>query len=413
MTTKTRRFELPPFAYAGLSAVTLAIALAAAALTANLFIIGLHHTDKDPQIMQSLAMLGILFTVAELVCFYAATALPKQFWKARTAMVVLGAALIVFEIGTVTITQLAFAKSAEIDSTATTTQATELRASIAQQRETIATMRNAAAEQAKSKFKESRAQAQTQLDKAIELENGLAAKQEQLTALDRAQTPTLSSILKTEDALLYFILMRATLLAGIVAAMTAASGSLFRHFMNLRALRAENPGVPLSELMEPVATVEPEAAPSAPVDVPPTLEDSLEPLMELIRSGELKPTIRELVTRGLTDGQARDALNAMANRDFLLRVGNGYVMRRSAVERQPIQRLVRATVEEVPQEPTPEPIVEATGTEPAEPPAPEQPQQTEEERRAAEWHRQHGTVNTAFGTVRPEPDIVSEPTVAA
>lgn len=79
------RFELPPGVYAGLSLTTLLLGLAAAALTAHLFIIGLHHTDKDPQIQSALALLGILFTVAELVCFYATTSLPKHFWRARAA----------------------------------------------------------------------------------------------------------------------------------------------------------------------------------------------------------------------------------------------------------------------------------------------------------------------------------------
>lgn len=406
MPAPTTRFELPPAAYAGLSALTLMLGLAAAALTAYLFIIGLHHTDKDPQILRALSTLGVLFTVAELVCFYATTALPKHFWKARTAMVVLGVCLIVFEIGTVAITQLAFAKSAEIATISDTTQATELRATIDQKRTTIASIRKAGEIQAASRFKESRAAAQEQFDKAIALENELAPLQTQLATLDKAQQPTLASILKSEDALLYFILLRATLLASIIAAMTAASGSLFRHFLNLRAARAANPDAPLADLLEPILSSAPdtsepptvEVAEPDVVEVAVTLEESLPALQALMLSGEVRPSVRDLTTRGLSDKQARTVLQELTQHNFLIRVGNGYIIRKARTESRPLERLVRKTEADF------IPAVPTSGETP----------QTAEARASEAWHKAHGvattddqTVETAFGRVPLKPAIAS------
>lgn len=332
MTTPTTR-ELPAGAYLTLAVASTALGLTAAALIAHFFILGLHQTEPDATVRHALAALGILFTVAELGAFYVATLLPRVFWATRLALTTLGVALLVFEVATVAVTQLAFAASNNRDATADVSKATQLRAEIQSRRDTISALRTAATAQAASKFPASRANAADQLRQAVALEAELPPLQQALAATEKSVKPTLQSILKTEQALLTFILLRAALLAITAFVLTTVGGVCLRHYLALRrsvslaslnetpAPADEQPrqpaGLPLAPLRSPQDEPESEAAPQPDV-------------LELLRSGKMRPTLRSFRENGYADLEARDLLIELTRQGHLIRAGNGFVLSRSA-----------------------------------------------------------------------------------
>lgn len=215
-------------AYAIIAFVFGLIGLAASAITAQFFIVGLLKLETDALARDSLIAAGVLMIIAEVLAFGIASLLPrKQLASLRRKLIAIGLVLLAFEGVTIYVTQIALAQTASADAQASTTRIESLRSSIEGQRKSAAALRENAERQGASPHSWVRADGAKSLKEAIAIEAGIARQADQLASLEVIQRPTLASILGHYGLVVYSV-ARALLVSTVGLMMCAASGALLR-----------------------------------------------------------------------------------------------------------------------------------------------------------------------------------------
>ncbi len=232
--------HLPGWAYSGLALVTGVAGIAAAVITARFFILGMEQLEPDDGARQALTAAGILMILVELLAFGVAALLPRKAMRAlRYKLLALGLCLLVFEAGTLYVTQVAMVRATQAKAQSENTQITALRASIASQRQAAATLRATAEKQAESRLEWVRNMAAKQANQAVAVEAGIAAQAAELAKLESAVHPTLETVLG-DHGVIFYALCRSLLIVMMSVVLLAVSGGLLRARYNLASVRKGN-----------------------------------------------------------------------------------------------------------------------------------------------------------------------------
>lgn len=220
--------HLPGWAYSTLALATGAAGVAAAAITARFFILGMERLEPDLAARQALTAVGILMIAVELLAFGAAALLPRKAMRAmRFKLMALGFCLLAFEAGTLYVTQVAMVRVGQAVAQGETTRIAALRASIASQRQAAATLRATAERQAESRNEWVRNVAAKQAGQALAVEADINRQAAELAELEAASRPTLDSVLGDQGMALY-ALFRSLLIVIMSVVLLAVSGGLLR-----------------------------------------------------------------------------------------------------------------------------------------------------------------------------------------
>ncbi|MDF3885024.1 hypothetical protein [Cupriavidus basilensis] len=233
----TTETHLPGWAYSTLAIITGAAGIAAAAITARFFILGMERLEPDLSARQVLTAAGILMIAVELLAFGVAALLPRKAMRAmRFKLIVLGLCLLIFEAGTLFVTQVAMVRVGQAASQGESTRITALRASIASQRQAAATLRATAERQAESRSEWVRNMAAKQATQALTVEAGIATQAAELAQLEAAMRPTLDNVLG-DQGMVFYALCRSLLIVVMSVVLLAVSGGLLRARYSLTATR--------------------------------------------------------------------------------------------------------------------------------------------------------------------------------
>lgn len=248
--------HLPARAYLVLAILLGLVGLAASAVTADFFIVGLLKLEADAFARDALIAAGVLMIVAEVLAFGVAALLPRaRLASLRRRLMLFGIALLAFEGVTIYATQVALAQVAGAGAQASDTQIATLRAAIDGQRASAAGLRANAERQSASQHSWVRTDGAKSLREAVAIEQTISRQAEELANLQAAQRPTLSGILG-QDGLVAYSVARALLISCVGIMMCAASGAL------LQARRSLADG---SEILSVVAPQPPAAGNKAPL----------------------------------------------------------------------------------------------------------------------------------------------------
>lgn len=227
--------HMTPGAYRALGSVAGLIGLSASTVATWFFILGLLQTERDETARQALIAASVLLTVGQLAAFGIAAALPRDVLRGvRAVLLSLGAALFIFEVGSMAITQLALVQSADATKSAAGARIEELQAAISNRRAVAAGRRELAATQAQAQAITAAARTLRQADDAEATIAPLAAELQQLQA---ARRPTLTSLLGADHTALYATL-RAALIGLVGLVFMSAAGALFRTARDAQAAPA-------------------------------------------------------------------------------------------------------------------------------------------------------------------------------
>lgn len=230
--------HLPAWAYTLLAILIGVVGLAASAVTADFFIIGLLKLEADALARDALIAAGVLMIVAEVLAFTVAALLPRaRLASLRRRLVVFGLALLAFEGVTIYATQVALAQAASADAQASHTRIENLRAAIDGQRASAAALRSNAARQSASQYSWVRADGAKSLREAVTIEASISHQAAELSGLQAAQRPTLTGILG-QDGLVAYSVARALLISSVGIMMCAASGALLQARRSVKAAPA-------------------------------------------------------------------------------------------------------------------------------------------------------------------------------
>lgn len=220
--------HLPAWAYTLLAILIGMVGLAASAVTANFFIIGLLKLEADALARDALIAAGVLMIVAEVLAFSVAALLPRaRLASLRRRLTVFGLALLAFEGVTIYATQVALAQAASVDAQASLTRIENLRAAIDGQRASAVALRANAERQSASQYSWVRADGAKSLREAVTIEANISRQAAELSGLQAAQRPTLTGILG-QDGLVAYSVARALLISSVGIMMCAASGALLQ-----------------------------------------------------------------------------------------------------------------------------------------------------------------------------------------
>jgi hypothetical protein len=209
----------------GLGAILLG--LAAATAGGWFFVLGLQATEPDDASRHALTLAGVVLILVELGAFGVASLMPRHGTRAaRLGLVVMAAAVVLFEIATMSVTQLTLAARADQVADANQAQALRLRAMIDGRRATIAGLQANAAAQSQSKFPESRAAGAEALRQATAVDAELPALVAELARIEAARRPTLSTVLGEHVAAFAVARSALVVLAGVGA--MGLAGLMFR-----------------------------------------------------------------------------------------------------------------------------------------------------------------------------------------
>lgn len=220
--------HLPAWAYTALALLAVVAGLVAAGITTQFFTIGLSRTEADPISRQALVMAGVLMVAVEVSAFGVAALLPRRLLRsARVTLLALGMALLAFEAVTLYVTQVALVRTAQASHQGHATRVVELRASIASQRATVATLRETAAHHAVSRntwVRESGAKVARQ---ALDAETRLVDQVDELARLEAAAVPTLADTLG-EAGMIAYAVARSLLVVLMGVVLFGVAGALLR-----------------------------------------------------------------------------------------------------------------------------------------------------------------------------------------
>lgn len=325
----TDNTHLTPRTYRVLGTLAAFIGLAASALGAWFFTLGLQQTERDETARQALILAGVLLTLCQLLAFGTAALLPERLLRRlRWALVGLGIVLFSFEVATMSVTQLALVQSSDVQASANDARIEELKAAIASHRATAAGLRDNAAAQSRSVLASSRERGGQALREAMEIEGRIAPMAIELSELQSAKRPTLTTLLG-DDRTVLFAVVRSALIALVGLTMMSASGVLFRVARTAeRAPRPEPLAVPplAAAVARPQRTVA--AAPAAEDDdgeediAEGDAEARYQRVLAAVRSGSVKPNARAI--------QRAEGSPAEEARQFLARLERESVTRRTA-----------------------------------------------------------------------------------
>ncbi|AMR77997.1 hypothetical protein A2G96_09725 [Cupriavidus nantongensis] len=188
------------------------VGLAASAVTADFFIIGLLKLEADALARDALVAAGVLMIVAEVLAFSVAALLPRaRLASLRRRLTVFGMALLAFEGVTIYATQVALAQAASSDAQASVTRVEYLRAAIEGQRASAAALRSNAERQSASQYSWVRTDGAKSLRDAVSIDANISRQAAELANLQAAQRPTLTGILG-QDGLVAYSVARALLI---------------------------------------------------------------------------------------------------------------------------------------------------------------------------------------------------------
>lgn len=220
--------HLPARAYLVLAILLGLVGLAASAVTADFFIVGLLKLEADALARDALIAAGVLMIVAEVLAFGVAALLPRaRLASLRRRLMLFGIALLAFEGVTIYATQVALAQVAGAGAQASDTQIANLRAAIDGQRASAAGLRANAERQSASQYSWVRTDGAKSLREAVAIEQNISRQAADLANLQAAQRPTLSGILG-QDGLVAYSVARALLISCVGIMMCAASGALLQ-----------------------------------------------------------------------------------------------------------------------------------------------------------------------------------------
>ena len=220
--------HLAPWAYRALAAAAGAIGLAASAVTAQFFIVGLQRLESDAPARDALVAAGVLMIVTELAAFFLAALLPAQQLRAlRVQLLLCAGLLLAFEAATIYLTQRALAHTADAQHSSLQTRITQAQASLAAQQHTADALRANGAAQSASKYSWVRQDGAATLVRAAALEQQTSALARELAALQAQQRPTITAALGHTGMLAYSV-ARALLVSGMGLVMCGAAGALLR-----------------------------------------------------------------------------------------------------------------------------------------------------------------------------------------
>lgn len=215
-----------------------AAGLTAAAVTTQFFVLSLQRIEPDPAARAALTAAGMLMVGCEMLAFAVAGLLSgPQLRGLRRALIALGAALLVFEAGTMYLTQAQLAESAQAARLAQRTRIDILSGSIKSQRDTLAAMRDNANLQTQSRYAWIREDGAKTLRAAVAAEPAIDRQAAELATLQAAQRPTMVDVLGERGMILYSA-ARSLLIAVMGAVMCGAAGTLWRFS---RATNADTP----------------------------------------------------------------------------------------------------------------------------------------------------------------------------
>lgn len=301
-----------PALHASIAVFTLVVGLAASALTVKMFTLALAATEQDAAVRAAMAGVGALFVAAEMGAFAVRGLLPRQMKTARRALLVLGIALMGFEVATIYVTQTSLAATAQAAALARAGQIEAIQKGIASAREAAATLRATATADESSKFSWVRARVAGELQQAAAVEQPVAAQVQHLAVLQAQAAPTLKDTLGHTGQVIY-IMGRAILMTAIGAIMFSIFGAILPRRQAAEAAPVESPA---PEVTAP-------ELPSMDTDA-----ERFEAVWRAIEAGECKPSLRAIYAFcGASQAVAQRYIKALETAGVLKRAGQGYVVR--------------------------------------------------------------------------------------
>ncbi|CAN7780428.1 hypothetical protein LJR296_007963 [Cupriavidus necator] len=252
--TAEQNTHLPARAYTVLAILVGLVGLAASAVTADFFIIGLLKLEADALARDALVAAGVLMIVAEVLAFSVAALLPRaRLASLRRRLTVFGMALLAFEGVTIYATQVALAQAASADAQASVTRVEYLRAAIEGQRASAAALRSNAERQSASQYSWVRTDGAKSLREAVTMEANISRQAAELANLQAAQRPTLTGILG-QGGLVAYSVARALLISSVGIMMCAAAGALLQARRSVIAAHATQNTATAPKPQRPVET---------------------------------------------------------------------------------------------------------------------------------------------------------------
>lgn len=215
--------------YLWLAAAFFAVGVGASVVTADFFIVGLCNMETDPAARNALVAAGVLMIIAEVLSFGAAGLLPRQMRMLRRNLIVFGVTLLLFEVVTIYVTQIALVQVSAVEAQSTQTRIATLENSIANQRASTAALRKNAEQQMTSKNSWVRVQGTKSIQTIADLEAQTTKQGMELAELQKMQRPTMISILGKEGTVGYSV-ARSLLISTVGIMMSMVAGSLIRAY---------------------------------------------------------------------------------------------------------------------------------------------------------------------------------------
>lgn len=300
------------------------IGAAASVVAIRFFMVSVQSQESDPAIRAVLTFTAVLFVVAEVGLFSLAGLLTRAKHKAlRTRLVLAGCVLLAFEVASIFGAQVVIAAGDDARAQATQTRITELKASIARQRQTATALVEAGRVSGQSVIASSRQSGLSAMEKAADLETTTLALSTELARLEAAKVPTQTGIFG-EVGTVVMGAIRAVLVSGIGLLMFGLAGVLWRV-----AHDETHPEPDPAPAPETRVDIGPQADPvGVPVPVP-TPEpvrvlDRYEAIRAAVLNGSLKPSVRAIqAAHGGSTTTAREHLNRLLDAGLIENQGPG------------------------------------------------------------------------------------------
>ena len=315
---------MSPLAYRCMAGVAGLIGAAASVVAIRFFMVSVQSQESDPAIRAVLTFTAVLFVVAEVGLFSLAGLLTRAKHKAlRTRLVLAGCVLLAFEVATIFGAQVVIAAGDDARAQAVQTRITELKATIARQRETATALVEAGRVSGQSVIASSRQSGLSAMEKAADLEAATLALGAELAQLEATKVPTQKGIFG-EVGTVVMGAIRAVLVSGIGLLMFGLAGVLWRVAHD--ETHPEPLPAPAPEIR---AAIGPQAnpvgvLPAVPVLEPATVLDRYEAIRAAVLDGSLKPSVRAIqAIHGGSTTTARQHLNRLHDEGVIQDMGTG------------------------------------------------------------------------------------------
>jgi hypothetical protein len=300
------------------------IGAAASVVAIRFFMVAVQSQESDPAIRAVLTFTAVLFVVAEVGLFSLAGLLTRAKHKAlRARLVLAGCVLLAFEVATIFGAQVVIAAGDDARAQATQTRITELKSTIARQRETAAALVEAGRVSGQSVIASSRQSGLSAMEKAADLETTTLALSTELARLEAAKVPTQTGIFG-EVGTVVMGAIRAVLVSGIGLLMFGLAGVLWRVAHDETHPEQEPAPAP-----ETRAAIGPQAdsvgvLPAVPVPADEPVLDRHEAIRAAVLDGSLKPSVRAIqAVHGGSTTTARHHLNRLHDEGVIQDMGTG------------------------------------------------------------------------------------------